>query len=235
MSAQPNLNCDFRHILKGICPILNVGPETDVDSLLSWAVKLHQVGINLVQLRVKRITETALPSIVDDLTLALKGSGLAVILNDFVELVPITGADGVHLGLEDFPIPSARKFLGPEAIIGATCRTLDQALPALSQGASYIAAGSVFPSKTKPGLPIIGIEGLKYIVEGVKEVVPPNSPDPAWRLPVCAIGGIDIENLPLVYAAGARMVAVIDAIQGRADPLASAKALVEKWEQLERE
>jgi thiamine-phosphate diphosphorylase len=210
-------------LLQGIYPILNVTPATDVDSLLDWACRLVDVGIHLVQVRAKGIAESALPMLLDDITGFLRGSGMTVILNDYVELVGITGADGVHLGLEDFPVSGARRILGSRAVVGATCRISDQALSAITQGASYVAAGSVFESRTKEGPPIIGTTGLKKIVDEVRRMH-------GMRISVCAIGGIDKTNISEVRNAGADIVAVVGAVQDQDDPLKAAEALVKAWE-----
>jgi thiamine-phosphate pyrophosphorylase len=207
--------------LFGIYPILDVKPGADIEELLNWALQLADVGVRIVQVRAKGIDEAALPMLLDDLTSMLRGSGLAVIINDYVELVGITGADGVHLGMEDYPVRDARKMLGSKAIVGATCRTAEQAMMAIGQGASYVAAGSVFSSKTKSGPPIIGIDGLSKVVSGVK--------DTSSNVPVCAIGGITLENINEVKASGAFLVAVIDAVQGTDDPVRAAEELVRMW------
>ncbi|MGC8556341.1 MAG: thiamine phosphate synthase, partial [Conexivisphaera sp.] len=87
------------------------------------------------------------------------------------------------------------------------------------EGADYIGAGSVFPTATKGGARVIGLEGLRSIVAAV-------------RIPVYAIGGIRLEHLPAVRAAGAHGAAVISGILGARDPLAAARALVEGWSRL---
>jgi thiamine-phosphate pyrophosphorylase len=219
-------------LLRGIYPVLNVTPETDADALLDWAVQLPDAGIRLVQVRAKQFPDETLPTVLDNITSMLRGAGLAVILNDYVELVGITGADGVHLGVNDFPVPDARKILGPGAIIGATCRNPEQALTAVGQGASYVAAGSIFESKTKGGLPVMGIGGLKEIASRLSD---PGVVRTGQTLPVCAIGGITVERLRDVHAAGASMAAMVDAIQGADDPVAAAFDLTREWDRLEWE
>ena len=223
-------------LLRGIYPVLNFTPETDADALLDWAVQLPDAGIRLVQVRAKQFPDETLPTVLDDITSMLRGAGLAVILNDYVELVGITGADGVHLGTDDFPISDARKILGPAAIIGATCRNPEQALTAVGQGASYVAAGSVYESKTKGGLPVMGIGGLKEIAACFSDpgALRPGQ-SPGHSLPVCAIGGITVERLRDVHAAGASMAAMVDAIQGADDPVAAAFDLTREWDRLEWE
>jgi thiamine-phosphate pyrophosphorylase len=212
---------DTDNSLYGIYPILDVKPDTDIDALLDWAVQLADVGVRIVQVRAKGIDEAALPMLLDDLTNMLRGSGLAVIINDYVELVGITGADGVHLGMEDFPVHDARKTLGSKAIVGATCRTAEQAILAIHQGASYVAAGSVYSSKTKSGPPIIGVDGLSRVVSGIREA--------GSSVPVCAIGGITLERISEVRVSGSAMAAFIDAVQGADDPVKAAEELVTMW------
>jgi thiamine-phosphate pyrophosphorylase len=212
---------EIQDTLYGIYPILDVKPGTDIDALLDWALQMADVGVRIVQVRAKGIDEAALPMLLDDLTNLLRGSGLAVIINDYVELVGITGADGVHLGMEDFPIREARKVLGSKSIVGATCRTAEQAMMAIDQGASYVAAGSIYSSKTKSGPPIIGVDGLSMIVKGVKEG--------GSSVPVCAIGGITLDRISEVKGSGASMAAVIDAVQGAEDPVRASEELMRMW------
>lgn len=215
-----------RKVPGGIYPILNINSEVDVDKLLDWAVRLSGAGVEIVQLRLKGIPgETLLPAL-DDLTGMLKGSGLTVVLDDYVEMVSLTGADGVHVGEGDFPVADARRILGDGLIIGSTCRTPEQAIEAVAQGASYVSAGSVYESKTKGGLPVIGLYGLKRICDAVLK---------SGGIPVCAIGGITLERLRNVHEAGARMVAVIDSIQGAENPYNAAENMVREWDRLESE
>ena len=226
-------NEENREIVRGIYPILNFSPEMDADAVLEWAVKLPDAGIRIVQVRAKRFFDIALPGFLDDIVNHLRGAGLAVILNDFIELVGPTGADGLHIGLDEFPVFEARAILGHDSIIGVTCRTYSEALLAIGQGATYVASGSVFKSSTKTGIPIIGPEGLKEIVDHVSEEAPER---PGWgmkdNVPVCAIGGITKSNLHEIHAAGASMAAVISAIQDADDPVKSAGELVKVWEGL---
>jgi len=232
------MNIDYVHgnesnrgIVRGIYPILNFMPDSDVEGILEWAIGLPDVGIKLVQVRAKLYSDIALPMFLDEIVSQLRGSGLAVILNDYVELVGPTGADGVHLGADDFPIADARAILGKNAIIGSTCRTGEKAIADIRQGATYVAAGSIFESRTKSGLPIIGTQGLKEIVDYIAHEAPMRQ---GWgsqgSVPVCAIGGIAKDNLGDVRRAGAGMVAVIGAIQDAEDPLQAAGELVKEWE-----
>ena len=203
---------------------------------LAWRSKYSSVlptavyGTN----RAKMIDENVLPHLLDDIVNHLRGSGLAVVLNDYVECVKITGADGVHLGYEDYPIFEARALLGQKAIIGATVRNYGEALHASGQGASYLGAGSVYESPTKGGLPVIGVEGITEIKDHLNEEAMPR---PGWgrfdHVPICAIGGITKERLSEVYEAGASIAAMIGAIQDQDDPVKAARELVVEWGRFE--
>ena len=114
-------------------------------------------------------------------------------------------ADGVHLGADDLPIRAARRLLGHEKLIGATANTPDLATEAEAQGADYVGCGAVFPSPTRPDREVVGAGRVAEVAAGV-------------RLPVFAIGGITLENLGEVLAAGCRRVAVCGAIVGAEDP-----------------
>jgi len=120
-----------------------------------------------------------------------------LLINDDIALALSVGAAGVHLGRSDGSLVDARRRLGPDAIIGATCHdSLAFAREAKTQGASYIAFGSFFPSRIKPDAPV---PPLSLIQEAKRE----------FGLPVVAIGGITLENAPTLQAAGADLLAVI--------------------------
>jgi thiamine-phosphate pyrophosphorylase len=122
--------------------------------------------------------------------------GRPLLINDDVALAGRIGADGVHLGRSDTALADARRALGPDALIGATCHgSLAFAAEAAAAGASYLAFGAVFASTTKPGAAVIPLETLTAARR--------------FNLPVVAIGGITRDNAPAVIAAGADCVAVI--------------------------
>ncbi|HRQ65337.1 MAG TPA: thiamine phosphate synthase [Xanthomonadaceae bacterium] len=139
------------------------------------------------------------------------GVGVPLIVNDDCALAIAIGAAGVHLGREDVAVAEARRLLGPDAIIGASCYdSLDRARAAAAAGASYVAFGSVFASPTKPGASQVP---LAVIAQASRELA----------LPICAIGGISVANAPAVVAAGASLLAVISDVFGAADPCAAAQ------------
>jgi thiamine-phosphate pyrophosphorylase len=138
-------------------------------------------------------------------------SGVPFIINDDCALAVAIGAAGVHLGREDVAMAAARRLLGPDAIIGASCYdSLDLARAAVAAGASYVAFGSVFASPTKPAAVQVP---LAVIAQAHSEL----------SVPICAIGGISAVNAPDVVAAGASLLAVISDVFGAADPRAAAQ------------
>jgi thiamine-phosphate pyrophosphorylase len=132
--------------------------------------------------------------------------GVPLIINDDVELAHRIGADGVHLGKDDLSLTEARRVLGPEAIIGVSCYdSVELAVRAQDDGASYVAFGRFFPSKTKPDAPCARLETLAAAKRHLS-------------IPIVAIGGVTQENGGLLVDAGADFLAVIEAVFGRPDP-----------------
>ena len=122
------------------------------------------------------------------------------IINDSVEIAKEIGADGVHIGADDMPIPSVRKVVGDKMLIGYSSHSLEEAVAAEEAGADYIAFGAIFPTKTKGlGHPVQGLEKLRAVIEAV-------------RVPVVAIGGINQKNIESVLETGASAVAMITAL-----------------------
>lgn len=135
-----------------------------------------------------------------------------LIINDDLRLADLVDADGVHLGETDGGLCEARIILGPDKIIGASCyQSIDLARKAQEAGADYVAFGSFFPSSTKPDAKPAGLELL--------------SEAGSLTVPVCAIGGITLENAPALIEAGADSIAVITALFDAPDVNAAARKL----------
>ncbi len=156
-------------------------------------------GIRIIQLREKnfskkKIFEEALS--LRKLTLKYKS---ALIINDYVDIALAVNADGIHLGQDDMPIKEARKIAGRHKIIGISTHSVKQALDAQRAGADYIGFGPVFHTDTKDTGKPKGINAVKKIRKQIK-------------IPVVAIGGINLRNAPDVLNTGADAVAVASAI-----------------------
>ncbi|MDF9392999.1 MULTISPECIES: thiamine phosphate synthase [Methylococcus] len=136
---------------------------------------------------------------------ACRAAGIPLIINDSPWLAAEIGADGVHLGRDDGAVTAARRVLGERAIVGVSCYdSLERALRAEAEGASYVAFGTFFQSATKPSAPRARLDTLR---EGESRL----------HIPIVAIGGIDAANASQVIRAGADLVAVIEAVFGAAD------------------
>jgi len=119
------------------------------------------------------------------------------ILNDDPSLAREVGADGVHIG-QDMSTTDARRIIGQSLILGKTTHNVDQGREAIRQGADYISVGPVYATPTKPGRPAVG---LAYVREAAQEL----------PIPFVAIGGIDLNNIDEVLAAGAKTIGIVRA------------------------
>ena len=180
--------------------------------LFTIARESIKYGVDIVQLRDKNGLAKDILKFSRRMRNLLKNR-IPYIINDRVDLA-MASACGVHLGQDDLPIAFARKLMGPKAIIGASCQSLKQALVAERQGADYIGLGSVFKTLTKPQRHPMDLNLLAEVVRRIK-------------IPVFAIGGINVRNLPLVKAAGVQRLAVCRAISCAAD-IGQATVLLKK-------
>ncbi|GAA4810332.1 thiamine phosphate synthase [Actinomycetospora chlora] len=155
-------------------------------------------GVTAVQVRAPRATGLALYEATVGVLLALRGSGVAVVVDDRLDVALAAGADGVHLGRHDLPPEAARRVAGPEPSIGWSVTgpdDLDTALDAVD----LLGIGPVFATATKPdAAPATGVDGLRRLATAVD-------------VPSVAIGGIDTGNAAAVLAAGVDGLAVSSA------------------------
>jgi thiamine-phosphate pyrophosphorylase len=209
------MTSEKRAILRGLYAI---SPEmTDTARLVAAVEECLAGGARLVQYRAKSATPALALEQARRIAAACHAHGAALIVNDSVELAIAVDADGVHLGRDDAEVEKAREALG-DRIIGVSC--YDQPLRARTArdaGADYVAIGSVFPSATKPDAARASLENLT----AAKRIS---------GLPLVAIGGINIDNASLAVAAGADMVAVIQALFGACDVRAAARSFTRLFE-----
>lgn len=195
--------------------------EVAGNSLAEAARRVLEGGAQLLQVREKMMSDRAIVSAVRRVVALARPRGVPVLVDDRVDVALASGADGVHVGDDDLSIPDARRLLGPSAIVGATAHSASEARRAEREGADYVSAGPVFSTATKwrhlaPGTaPRLDPRGLS-IVRSIRRAV---------RCPVFAIGGITVENLPWVMAAGARHVAVCAGVLAAADPTRAARRM----------
>lgn len=169
-------------------------------------------GAALVQYRDKDNDAPTREALARELLGLCRAGHARLIINDDVALAARIGADGVHLGASDLPLREARHRLGAAALIGISCANqLERARAAAGAGASYVAFGRFFPSRTKPNAPHAELSLLREARA-------------ALRLPICAIGGITPANAGAVIAAGADLVAAVEGVFGAADVAVAARA-----------
>lgn len=167
-------------------------------------------GASTVQIRLKTAGSGELLRAVEAAVTLRAG---LVIVNDRADIAAMADADGVHLGDEDIPTPDARALVGPERLIGRTCRTLESARQAIAEGADYVGFGPVFATRTKVvDAEPRGLETLAAVARGL-------------GAPVVAIAGIGLENIAAVARAGARAAAVASDLFGQGDVAGRARAL----------
>ena len=174
-------------------------------------------GAKTIQLRDKLQSKKELLPIAQELRNLCAEHNVLFIMNDYLDLALAGDADGLHLGQNDLPIKLARKLLPMDKILGCSTTTVAQAITAESEGADYIAAGSIYPTSSKETAKLIGLEGLSQIRKAIS-------------LPLVAIGGIAEDNTAEVLAAGADSVAVISAILQAESPEEAARQIVARFE-----
>lgn len=167
-------------------------------------------GVDVVQLRDKELPDDELVRAAEPFRRACDAHSALFVLNDRPDLVAACRADGVHVGQRDVSVADARSLVGDERIVGLSIETVDQ-LDATA-GADYLGVGAVFTTPTKTDAKAAGLELVRAAAGRV-------------TIPWFAIGGIDLENVADVVAAGAPGIAVVRAIRDAADPKAAAQEL----------
>lgn len=177
-------------------------------------------GCRWIQLRMKDAQREEIIATAAEILPLCREVGATFILDDHVELVELTGADGVHLGKNDMPIAEARRQLGHNKIIGGTANTFEDILAHAEAGADYIGCGPFRFTTTKKNLsPILGLEGYARIVEQMRQ----NN----ISLPIVAIGGIAFEDIPAILQTGVTGIALSGSVLRADDPIAEMRRIVE--------
>lgn len=191
--------------------------ELDFDALREFFLASYSGGTDIIQVRDKQVsvqTEIAALTLLREVADECGGLSAA---NDRADLALITGVDVFHTGQEDISTEQARQVLGPDVILGRSCRTLEQVREAsLDYGLDYYCTGPVWETPTKPGRAAVGLE-LPTQAAAIE------SPKPFF-----AIGGINAENVSEVTETGAYRVVVVRAVTEAADPAAASRTLREQ-------
>lgn len=182
---------------------LGITPIADAERVTS---ALIEGGIDILQIRAKNSDEAEIESVAHRIVPLTESASIPLIINDFPQLVPSVGAQGAHLGQGDFSISDGRWRAGrsladevPPPIIGRSTHSFDQAVEAENQGADYIGFGPLYPTPTKPGRPAIGLDDIRKVHQSV-------------AIPIFCIGGINLQTLDQVVAAGAKRVVIVSAL-----------------------
>ncbi len=188
------------------------------EALEALASQLIAAGVHVLQLRDKRLADRELLGRARRLRAVTRGTSALFIMNDRPDLAALAEADGVHLGQEELTGKDVRQIVGPDALIGVSTHSIDQARQAVLDGADYLGLGPTFASGTKSfdHLPPDRFPGLDFLRQAAAEIA----------LPAFAIGGITLENLREVMAAGIRRIAVGQAVVGADDPGEAARAML---------
>ena len=190
--------------------------RTDRGDLAAFADAALSGGVDIIQLRDKTGALEAAGEIaaLEVLAEACARHGALLSVNDRADVALAVGADVLHLGQDDIPVPLARRILGDDVVIGRSTHSLDQALAAAAEpGVDYFCTVPCWPTPTKPGRPAPGLDLVRATAAW--------TPDRPWF----AIGGIDGDRLPSVLEAGASRIVVVRAITEAEDPAAAAREL----------
>jgi thiamine-phosphate pyrophosphorylase len=170
-------------------------------------------GADTIQYRQKSGSTREMIRIAAQMKQVCSDQGVPLIVNDRVDVAIAAGADGVHLGQDDFPIPLAREFLGQEMIIGASASNMQEVEKCLLDGADYVGLGPIYPTTSKDDAG--SVKGIDSLIQVVKAV----------PVPIIAIGGIGLDNVSEIVQTGVYGIAVISSVCCQEDPEQATKAL----------
>ena len=174
-------------------------------------------GVDIIQLREKDLEAGEELRLLEVFAGACRRHGRLLAVNDRADVALAAGADVLHLGQDDLPVPVARTILGPGPVIGMSSHSPAQADAAAAQpGVDYFCAGPVWTTPTKPGRPATGPGLLGHVAQ--------QAPARPWF----AIGGISLDRLEEVLATGADRVVVVRAITQADDPAAATRAFIRR-------
>ena len=172
---------------------------------------LHRVeqalvgGVTLLQLREKDKTTREYIDIANKVHALTKKYNVPLIIDDRVDVALAVDAEGVHVGQGDMPVSMARELMGNNKIVGATTKTVEQAVEAYAQGADYLGVGAIYPTTTKVKTVITSTETLGNICSAVP-------------IPVNAIGGLNKDNIDILKGIPIAGICVVSAIMKADDP-----------------
>ena len=189
------------------------------EEFLCRVEKALKGGVTLVQLREKNKTTREYIALAEKVHGLTRKYNVPLIIDDRIDVAMAVDAEGVHLGQSDMPVDTARRILGEDKIIGATAKTVPQALEAYRNGADNLGVGAIYPTTTKVKTVLTSVDTLKEIVKAVP-------------IPVNAIGGLNKNNMSVLKGSGIAGVCVVSAIMKADDPQKAAEEIKEKFSKI---
>lgn len=177
-------------------------------------------GVTLIQLREKERTTREYLALAEKVHEITQQYDIPLIIDDRVDIALAVNAEGVHVGQSDMPVAVARRLMG-DRIVGATAKTVPQALEAYEQGADYLGVGAIYPTTTKVKTVLTSVDTLKEIVKAVP-------------IKVNAIGGLNKDNIYVLKDSGIDGICAVSAIMKADDPKTAAEELREAFYELQR-
>lgn len=203
---------DSRARFDGVVLYVIVG-SGDCPGGLEWTVREALAGgAQVIQLREKNQPDRSVVTLARRLRILTREVGAMFIVNDRPDIARLAEADGVHVGQDELAAKDARRIIGPRGLVGVSTHSIEQARQAVLDGASYIGVGPTFPSSTKDFADYTGADLIAAVSAEI-------------RLPAFAIGGIALDRIDQIVAAGARRAAVSAAVCKSADPRGAATEL----------
>jgi thiamine-phosphate pyrophosphorylase len=204
----------MRLVLPRLYVILDAGMLTEPAGVT--AQKLMDAGVKLLQYRAKNAAARELWGQSRAIAESARQAKCTFIVNDRPDVAYLAGADGVHVGQDDLDVEQARKVVGQDRWVGVSTHNLEQFRKAAASSADYIAVGPIFETSSKANPdPVVGTELLRRVRVFTDK-------------PIVAIGGITMERVAEVLAAGADCVAVISDILKAQDPAATTREFIQR-------
>ena len=186
--------------LYGIVDLGYVKPE----AVVSMTRALVEGGVDILQLRAKNLAPQEVEGLARQMHPITRDGGVPLVINDHPNVAAAVGSEGVHVGQDDGVIAAARSIVGPSCFVGRSTHSLAQARAAMAEGADYIGFGPLYATGTKPDYPPIGLDDIAEVHR-------------VATAPVFCIGGVNLQTLPAVVAAGAKRVVIVSALLLAAD------------------
>lgn len=178
-------------------------------------------GVTLIQLREKERTTREYIYLAEKVHEITQRYNIPLVIDDRVDVALAVKAEGVHVGQSDMPVRIARKLIGREKIVGATAKTVTQAIEAYEQGADYLGVGAIYPTTTKVKTVLTSVDTLKEITATVP-------------IKVNAIGGLNKGNINILKNSGIDGICVVSAIMKAENACIAAKELREALDELQQ-